>query len=206
VPQLISDILGLARKPPNGPLPLVATKPDGHGLSKAAYTFAEWLIPQSENGLSGDPKVDVKMGVPSELLLTKDDFEDAIEELKSQNCVGERSAFGMREIYAKPELFARYDHKFSAFNPEHDARVIAAKLMSESLCGSMLAQVLAEEFDWAPRRINPAITWLVMRGLLDSRSQEMGGYPFIRRFLKTNAETRRFLKSFGLAHEKQTNL
>ena len=192
--QLVSDILALARKPANGPLPLVATKPDGHGLSKAAYALAEWLITRSGKGQDFDPQVEVGDELRLALGLSQLDLEDAITELKSLGCVRSHPSTGSWRLTTKAELFARFDQHFMDWSPEADARRIAARLMAETDRGtSMRSEALATEFDWTPRRTNPAITWLKMRNLISGRENGIGNYPFVQLSLIPNAQTRQFV-------------
>jgi len=195
VPQLISDILGLARKPLNGPLPLVATKPKDSGLSRAAFTLAEWLIRQSETGRNFDPRLDLTQPLPSELSFTNEDLRDAIDELQSLECIFEHEASGMWAISARAQLFARFDQTFNIGNPDADAQIIAARLMANGSEGEVIgAQELAEQLGWAPRRMNPAIQWLLSRTLLKERNFNVGDLPYLQFRLIPNADTRRFVK------------
>lgn len=193
LPQLLSDVLALARKPPNGPLPLVATKPDGHGLSKAAYVLAEWLITRSKKAQEFDPQVDIDDELRFSMGISQLDLEDAIAELESLGCVAQYESSESWEVTAKAELFARFDQHYMSWNPADDALMMATRLMSAGARGSEIhADKLAAEFDWAPRRINPAIQWLLSRKLIE-REQAWYKGDFIQARIAPNSATRQFV-------------
>jgi hypothetical protein len=52
---------------------------------------------------------------------------------------------------------------------------------------------LAEEYHWVPRRMNPAVEYLIARRLVDSH-RSMGTKPWSVLFIRKNAGTRRFVR------------
>lgn len=192
--QLVSDVLGLSRKPPLGEKPEVAKKSTGHGLSKAAFALAEWAARGSRRAHVWDPQVSFTE-LMKQLDLTKDDLEDALSEL--HDVMKDLSSTGFRAIGPAEGFFARFDSIFMDWDPEADARVVAASLVSKGM-QMQGAQEVAKQLGFEPRRMNPAIAWLRQRGLLDSRNYAVGDHDYIEYRLIPKAELRRFVKSATL--------
>lgn len=189
--QLINDIFGVTRKPALGEVPEVAKKPTNHGLSKAACAVAEWFADNSLSGLEHDPiRNSAELAVL--LGLTREDFEDARHQL-----MGYLKTHGF-STYPTNEFFVTFDPAFKGWNPRADALRIAAALQSDydrSDC-----ETLAKSFGFAPRRMNPAVMYLVAQKIIikSMRGFRDGYQPFIftpgpqemaklRRFLRDNA-------------------
>jgi hypothetical protein len=192
--QLVSDILGLSRKPPLGEKPEIAKKPTGHGLSKAAFALAEWAARGSRRGHVWDPQSSFAE-LMRQLDLTKDDLEDALSELRG--LMKDLSSTASRRIGPAEEFFARFDNLFMDWDPEADARVVAASLVSKGM-QMQNAEEVAKQLGFEPRRMNPAIAWLRQRGLLDSRSHAVGDHDYIEYRLIPKPELRRFVKAATL--------
>lgn len=193
--QLVSDILGLSRKPPLGEKPEIAKKPTGHGLSRAAFALAEWASRGSRRGHDWDPQASFAE-LMRQLGLTKDDLEDALTELDS--LMKDLSYTGSRIIGPAEELFARFDYIFMNWDPEADARVVAASLVSKGM-QMQSAEGVAKQLGFEPRRMNPAIAWLRQRGLLDSVNYAVGDHDYIEYRLIPKPDLRRFVKAATLA-------
>jgi hypothetical protein len=192
--QLVSDILGLSRKPPLGEKPEIAKKPTGHGLSRAAFALAEWAARGSRRAHSWDPEFSFTE-LMKQLDLTKDDLEDALSELNG--LMKDLSGSAARRIGPAEEFFARFDGIFMDWDPEADARVVAASLVSKGM-QMQRAEEVAKQLGFEPRRMNPAIAWLRQSGLLDSRNYAVGDHDYIEYRLIPQAELRRFVKAATL--------
>ena len=197
LPQLVSDVLGLSRKPPAGALPTMTQIGDTHGLSKVAFAIVEMMVKQSESALDRDPAFNESDELTNRLEATAEDFRDAIDDLKQLGVIEEASYTGRGwQVRAKPELFAQFDQLFQPWNPEHDARTIASRLFANKPDGeSIAAEKLAKDLGWESRRMNPAIQYLLSRDLI-IRSKELG-QSYLQNWLMPFAATRRFVKGFG---------
>jgi hypothetical protein len=188
IPQLVSNILGLSRKSPLGELPEIAKKPINHELSPAAFAVVEWMCKGSSRGHDGDPACEIEV-LQEDVGLTSSDLEDAIDDLGP--LIRTQELTGYHGIASREALFARYDHLFMDWNPERDARVIGAVLVAGGL-QVVDTKELADELGFLPRRMNPAIAWLLERGLLKRRDYAAGDYDFIQFRLYPTKSLRRF--------------
>ena len=80
---------------------------------------------------------------------------------------------------------------FKDWDPEADAIRIAADLLNG--VGDGIVSSMAKGFGWPPRRMNPAVNYLVERRLVDF-GNEIGTHPWCRRWISKNHATRRFLR------------
>jgi len=187
IAQLINDIHGISSKPVLGKSPKTKELPDT-GYSKAATAIAMFLVKNSNTGQAMEPQTSIE-NLVQETGLTGDDIEDAVYELR--NFV--KGDFG--QVYPADELFVEFDKSFMEWNPEQDALRIAADLLN-AYKGSGGVKEIAENYEWSPRRMNPAVSFLVSRGICRD-SQTMGCYPWIQPWLheKEDGSIRRFVKS-----------
>jgi hypothetical protein len=192
--QVVSDILGLSRKPPLGQQPPIANRPMEHGLSRAAYALVEWASKGSRRAHAGDPELDIQ-ALKAQLGLTSEDIEDAMAELG--DLVNDVVYSGYRGVEPTEELFAQFDGLFQEWRPESDALVVAASLVSNGM-QMQNAEDVARQLGFEPRRMNPAIAWLRQRGLLASRNYAVGDHDYIEYRLIPKAELRRFVKAATL--------
>lgn len=201
LPRLVSDLHGIARRPPIGPAPpakLAAT--NQMGLSPAAEVIAKVLVERSEHGETGDPSIEA-----GELRratgLGDDDLIDGVDELEGLGLARKRHAIPcdpelrFYELSVCGELFVRCDPEWRGWNPRTDAILLSTKLR-EAPSGSLGVHELAESLEWAPRRMNPALHYLINRELVD-RSRETGAHPWVVHRVSATVATRRFLQSEG---------
>lgn len=196
--QLISDILGVTRKPPLGQPPAVKSMATaGASVSPAAEAVCRLLVDRSEHGDSRDPEIegDELRRVTG---LSDDDLVDAVDELCGLSYVGKEvhagcGAIGFGSIYAKSELFVAFDPTCRPWIPSDDAVVLATKTMEAK--GQWLAVAgMAAELNWKPRRMNPALHFLINRELV-GYSEACGSYPWATNSIDGKAATRRWLRS-----------
>lgn len=194
---LIDFIHGVSRKPPLGPAPMVIEESSKGklGLSPAAEAIVRLLIESSENGDAMDPLIE-----PDQLReatgLTDDGIVDAVDELEGRGFVVKHAAFGCGNLgfaHLTPEaaLFVAFDKHFKDWDPEVDAMRVAADLVNGK--GSGIVSAMAKEYNWAPRRMNPAVNYLVERHLVDF-GEEIGTHPWCRHWISKNHATRRFVR------------
>lgn len=189
VTQLINDIHGLTRKPELGPPPTAATAGTmaGAEYSPAAMALAKHFIEKSVSGMQFDPQAEPDALV-AELGISDEDLSDAIFELKG--LVTDRLG---HIVYPEEALFAKLDKYWMPWDPAEDALRIAAGLVNDESFPDKPAE-MAQVFGWSARRLNPALAYLCMRGLVrDVRAFDGGGF-LAYRIDKTDA-TRRFVKS-----------
>ena len=84
-------------------------------------------------------------------------------------------ALGFSSLTPEAALFAALDQHFMDWNPGADALRIAADLVNGAAEG--IVSVMAESYGWTPRRMNPAISYLAERDLINY-SEAIGTYPW----------------------------
>ena len=197
VAKLISDIHGLSRKPPVGPRPKTkANATPGSEVSPAAEAILKLMVERSEHGDMHDPSIDADE-LRRATGLSDDDIVDAVDELSGQGYVGKQihmgcGAIGFAEIYAEGELFAKFDATYTAWDPEADALALATKVMEATGNWLQVAEA-AVSLGWPPRRMNPALHFLINRRLVDY-SEATGSHPWATHSIEGTAATRRFAR------------
>lgn len=186
VPQLINDIHGLTQKPPLGQLPQVAEEVES-GHTKAATAVARVFVEASETAMFGDPQLTIS-DIAEQTSLTVEDVRDALHELRWCFTVSHE------RVLPKDELFAEFDKFFMKWNPEEDALRIASDLINDdNFPGSTIEA--AQRYGWGPRRINPALAYLIARDLIRD-CKAMGTQPWLTAWVQKKGDaTRRFVKS-----------
>jgi hypothetical protein len=184
--QLVNDIHGVLRKPPLGPPPLSVPAIET-GYSPAATAVAKVFVEASETATFGDPQRTVQE-LATRTALSEDDVRDALHELGAY--------FTLSSDWALPkdELFVIFDKLFTAWDPAADALTLARDIISDESFPGNTAEI-GERYCWPPRRLNPAVAYLINRDLV-MNSKAMGTQPWITAWVqkKTDA-TRRFVKS-----------
>ncbi|CAM5413894.1 hypothetical protein AFEL58S_02238 [Afipia felis] len=186
VRQLVNDIHGILRKPPLGvpPLPVPAIET---GYSPAATAVAKIFVEASETAMFGDPQLTVQE-LGTQTTLSEDDVRDALHELRTY------FTLSFDRALPKDELFVVFDKHFTTWDPAADALTLARDIVSDESFPGNTAEI-GERYGWPPRRLNPAVAYLINRDLvMDSKA--LGTHPWITAWVqkKTDA-TRRFVKS-----------
>jgi hypothetical protein len=187
VTQLIHDIHGVSRKPPLGKAPLAAAAATETGYSAAANTVARYFVEQSKYGRFADPMIDVAP-LAEATGLSLADTRDALFELSG--------FFKETKVHAlvKASLFAEFDRFWMPWDPREDAIKLAADIGNDAGFPAD-SKAIAERYDWPPRRLNPAATYLLERGVLaDHRVINSREFELFRILGKPD-ELRRFVKS-----------
>jgi len=149
--------------------------------------LAKYFVETSESGQKFDPQAE-----PEELAAALDfsaeDLSDAIFELKGM--VTDHHGY---MVCPEESLFAKFDNCWKPWDPADDALRIAAGLVNDENFPDSPSE-MASILGWPARRLNPALAYLCVRGLVrDVRA--MDGTDFLAyRIDKTDA-TRRFVKS-----------
>jgi hypothetical protein len=119
--------------------------------------------------------------------LTDDDVQDALHELSAFFNV----SFG--RALPKDELFASFDRHFKEWDPAADALTLAADLVNDPAFPRGPAEI-SSRYRWPPRRLNPAIAYLVNRDII-TESKAIGSHPWTTAWVDKTDATRRFVKS-----------
>jgi hypothetical protein len=187
--QLIGDIHGVTRRPPVGSPPKVVSGKTGTatGYSAAATAIARLIVERSQHGVSYDPELKIDE-LTSALHLTEEDVRDALHELSAFVKV---SAWD--EVHVQNSFFPQFDHYWKPWNPAADALRLAADLVNEPGFPYQASEI-AVRYGWEPRRLNPAINWLLERRLIEE-DDLCGAAPFTMVCVERNDNLRRFVKS-----------
>jgi hypothetical protein len=193
---LVNDIYNISKKPNLGNAPSAVTErnPENKlGISPAAESVIRMCMEKTQHGDSFDPQLD-ENAIANHSNLSRDDIIDAIDELESLGFVKHHrhlSDGGIGMISPEATLFAKFDKYFNEWNPEHDALQVAVALQNDIVTGSSVE--IAKHFNWQPRRLNPAMTYLAERNLIDAH-QHMGTHPWRYGWIGKTPKTRRFVR------------
>ncbi len=195
--KLINSIHGISDKPPLGEPPQVIRESSGEalGLSPAAKAIVRIMVERSENGMGHDPMISPNQ-LKDATALDDDDIIDAVDELERQGYVKAlyvkgAAPFGYAHVRAENALFVAFDKYFKQRNSKDDALRIAADLVNGA--GSGHVSEMAQKYNWEPQRMNPAVNYLVDKGLVLA-SPERGAAPWCCNWIQKNNRTRRFVR------------
>ena len=197
IKKLINSIHGISDSPPLGEPPQVIQESSGGilGLSPAAEAIVRLMVESSEYGTNLDqPTRPDKLQENTQL--NDDDLVNALDELEGQGFVKMLHAqgegpLGCTHVLAEDVLFVAFDKYFKQWNPEEDALRIAADLVNGAESGQVPR--MAEKYDWTPRRMNPAVNYLISHRLVIP-SPERGSRPWCRWSIHKNNSTGRFVR------------
>lgn len=132
----------------------------------------------------------------AELDLTPEQINDAVDEMAVRGLVEVHKELGTGEFdFGFFELTYAFYYTFSEyltedFNPERDARQVAATLASHK---QMTGQQLADELDFSPLRVNCAVDYLTDYGVIKTiRTFGTAPYNFAEAY--ATSATRRFIR------------
>lgn len=187
ISQLVGDIYGVSRKPALGAPPASVTNSLATtGYSPAATAIARLFVEQTKCALRHDPYFEVK-DLARAVDLTVEDAEDAIQELSGYI----RESHGRALV--EEALFAEFDRHWMPWNTETDALRLATDIVNDKNFPHDPRDI-AQRYEWPPRRLNPAITFLTERGLIvDYKLQAYPEFTTVRVLAKP--DMRRYVKS-----------
>lgn len=199
VGSLVGFFYGVSRSPRLGTAPHIVTQHDDRmGVSAVAKRIVDRIMAGTQHGLDMDPQLAVR-DLQADEGMTDEQIEDGVFELEGRGlCIRNRDpngGLGFSRIYPTEALFVEFDHYYGGNDPREDAVFIAVALMNEYRDGVRVAE-LAETLSWSARRINPAVSFLSERKLIDRRDA-MGTGPFCAASIGPTHATRRFLASRG---------
>lgn len=184
---LVNDIHGITRKPSLGPAPaaIAGVSQLKTGYSAAASAVAKVFVDKTTNATWAH-MIDMTdlcnaTGMP------EDDVKDALYELGDLV----DSQFG--SVVVKDELYVVFDSFWKGWDPAIDALRIATDLMNDDTFPNDIEKI-AQLYNWEPRRINPAVAFLVNRQLIRDL-KTIGSAPWIMMHIEKTDATRRFVKS-----------
>ncbi len=195
--RIVADIYGLSRTPELGPMPKALSEGSAGrlGLSPAAEQIAEIMVKGSNHGRAGDPQLrqtDVRAtGLSDETIV------DAIDELQSYCFIDRKETLtqgplGFNELGPTARLFLQFDKAIMGWDHEADALTLARDIVNGQYKGYV--PEIAENYGWTPRRINPAIDYLIEEGLLDLISREINN-TWRQLWLRKSPSMRRWVQS-----------
>jgi hypothetical protein len=167
IKQLVADIHGISLKPQLGSPPAVILKRTNQlSLSAAAQAIGRFMVERSEHGLTLDPMLHPDE-IRKETGLSDHDIVDGVDELLGDGLIETHVEFpcdkiGFAYITSETELFVKLDEYFMDWNPEQDARLMAADMVN-SIKESFDPQELAAKHGWEARRANSAFHYLINR-------------------------------------------
>ncbi len=186
IDQLVSDIYELTRKPELGKKPAAVAQPPSP-YSAAAMSVAEYFCRETENAVWADPQISEE-ALAAAVGLSLEDTQDALYEL--------RDFFREDHFAVMPDknLWTEFDKYFlEGADPQEDALIIAVDMMNASDFPEKLAEI-AERYEWLPRRLNPAVAFLLERNLVRD-IQYLGDGRWVTSEIERTDATRRFVKS-----------
>jgi len=94
---------------------------------------------------------------------------------------------------AKEKLYVEFDKYWQSWDPARDALRLAADLVNDPQFPHGTKEI-ADRYGWPPRRINPAIAYLLGRSLIRN-SRVLGSSPWITVWVDKTDDTRRFVRN-----------
>lgn len=185
--QIVNDIHGISRRPPLGPAPATTNEPSTR-YSPAATAIAKVFVTESVNGEFADPQYN-EGSLGEATGLSPEDLNDGCYELRHH--IKE----SMGHFLVEHSLYSEFDRFWKPWEPAVDALKLAADLVNDPDMPSSPLEI-SDRYGWEPRRMNPAISYLMERKLIDVL-EALGTPPFIVYSLAKNDATRRFVKSRG---------
>ncbi len=170
------------------------------GLSEHAQRLAVLLNTRSEGGYEHDPTLEAKELVHA-LGVSEEEVALAADELEEKEWVSLSKTSGMGKagfsaIWPTPILFFETDPALKGWNPQADARTLATTLVNAGRDHAYLSEIDIA-LAWGPRRLNPAASFLVLKGYVN-HSQTMGSHPYAYTSFFATARTRRFATGTNL--------
>jgi len=169
---------------------------DAIDFSDAAVRIARFLSAESKAGLERDPWVEVD-DLIRDLQINDDTLEAAVAELQQQAFVvvsddaNHRLAF--HALAPLPALFWWADEDVHGRSPMADAKQVARALVAaDNRTGFVDVAALASSLGWPPRRINPAVAYLVQNQHV-REIRHLGGGPYGGYALHCTGATKAFV-------------
>jgi len=188
ISQLVADIHEVTKKPALGvaPKPITESMEASIRYSAAANAVAKVFVQKSTHARKFDPWLELNE-LGEETGLSADDIYDAIHELSGMVTEHHDS------FHAEDELFATFDRYWMPWDPAQDALKLATDMLNIEYFPTE-PESIGEKYGWNPRRLNPALAYLVNRKIVNDCKALDGSFWLLYQLQKT-AATRRFVKS-----------
>lgn len=191
---LAAAIFDVSRKPALGERPgYVQDEPPGkEGWSLSALRLAKHMCLSSELGNGLDTEYTVSE-LATELEMDPVDVEIALLDLHESGLLDEQPMMDESTYTPKASLYYEFDDYALGTNPTEDAKA-AARYMASTGDESFTSLQVAQALGWPPRRLNPAIAYLVDTRLVEALDTYGGEYhpmdistgPRLKRFVRDN--------------------
>lgn len=195
ISQLINDIHGVSRQPPLGKAPSVVedAKAFDSVYSPAALAIAKIFVDGSKDGVRGSMSISHEE-IKRLTELSDDDLDDGLYELSDYLQI--EHVLGKKDGYVSPknELFHEFDQFWKPWNPKEDALKLAADMVNNPNFPKNVSEIAAV-YGWDPRRINPAITYLISMDYIGARDSVIPASPWVSPHIWATPYTRRFVQS-----------
>ncbi|MGR9209416.1 toll/interleukin-1 receptor domain-containing protein (plasmid) [Rhizobium leguminosarum] len=158
---LAGDILGVSLKPPLGSLPSYATTSqiEKTGWSRSAVSVAGYFVRETKNATKYDPQVTFDQ-LAKNVGLPMPDLRLGVLDLCDAGLLERGREIGRESVHALAPLFAEFDDLFMEWKPAEDGAEVA-KLLHNMDATRVATVELGKVLGWPPRRLNPALTYLV---------------------------------------------
>ena len=189
--QLISDIYGITKKPEKGKGPAAIEQPESN-YSPAAMAVAEYFCRETKYALQCDPDISEE-DLAAAASLSLMDTQDALYEL--DYFMEDDSVIGCKRVTPNIFFWAEFDQYFPyGGNPKEDAFKIAADLVNGQN-SSISAKNLLEKYEWEPRRLNPALSYLIENEIISYCDPVLDGFRCVTSTISETPATRLFVKN-----------
>jgi diguanylate cyclase (GGDEF)-like protein len=164
------------------------------GLSPTAQRLAVLASNASVNGLLRDPILD-PASLGKILSISQEDLALAADELQERGWTGDRATMpvgkaGFSSLWPTEKFFIETDAYIKGWNPKSDAKIVAQELLKTSQQTTRLSR-LDEILKWGPRRLNPAVYFLIIRDIVKF-SKTMNALPYCYEQIWGTPRTARF--------------
>jgi hypothetical protein len=171
---LVADILDISRKPAMGAKPRYfkeASKPLPFWGS-SAQIVARYFVEHTEHGGSFDPQVTLEE-LQAHTGLPEEDVRIGLLDLTQAGLIERDPCYGSTLVWPRRALFVEFDAAFTGHDPEEDAVAVANYLYNRGIEDAELTDI-GKALNWEPRRLNPAIAFLVDGGVVDAHEYSSG--------------------------------
>jgi hypothetical protein len=163
--------------------------------SESCILLLKYLSDKSDLGQSNDPLMKQEEclqiiaesigedGAEKELRLAVYELEKARLIYKHASV---NSSMGWHAIGPREYFFCSTDHLFQTWNPKSDAEAVIRFLLDRNEDAFNLEE-LDSALQWGPRRLNSAVAWLYMQGLID-RNYHLGGIKYVLPWMRLTEE------------------
>lgn len=172
---LAAEILGVSKRPPLGEKPrYMQSLEPGSTWSTAARVVAEYFVRNSEHAHSMDPQADYA-SIEEATGMPRVDVRIGVLDLAGAGLIEKQDYLGGESVlWPKADLFVTFDKMFMDWDPDHDARDLAVRILNLET-DQIDCEAVAASLGWPARRFNPAIGYLVSARVVTSHEYMDGG-------------------------------